>query len=109
LLARLLDEAAPVRRLRTPVARLGLWLIVVATIAGAVIGLGLMGVRSDLRVKLRDPVYLLEITALTVAGMLMAAGAFQEAAPGYPARWPLRRVALGFGPRAALPRVRHAR
>ncbi|OLD32342.1 MAG: hypothetical protein AUI49_03415 [Candidatus Rokubacteria bacterium 13_1_40CM_2_68_13] len=102
LLARLLDEAAPVRRLRTPVARLGLWLIVVATIAGAVIGLGLMGVRSDLRVKLRDPVYLLEITALTVAGMLMAAGAFQEAVPGYQARWPIRRVALGFGLLAAL-------
>ena len=61
-----------------------------------------MGVRSDLRVKLRDPVYLLEITALTVAGMLMAAGAFQEAVPGYQARWPIRRVALGFGLLAAL-------
>ena len=99
---RLLDEAAPVRRLRTPVARLGLWLIVVATIAGAVIGLGLIGVRSDLRLKVRQPVYLLEITALAVAGMLMAAAAFQEAVPGYQARWPIRRVAVGFGLVAAL-------
>ena len=99
---RLLDEAAPVRRLWKPAARLGLWLIVVATIAGAVMGMGLMGVRSDLRVKLRDPVYLLEITALAVAGILMAAGAFQEAVPGYQARGPIRRVALGFGLVAAL-------
>jgi len=102
LVQRLLDEAAPVRRLRTPVARLGLWLIVVATVAGAVMGLGLMGVRPDLRLKLHDPVYLLEITALGVAGMLMAAAAFQEAVPGFQARWSIRRVALGFGLVAAL-------
>jgi len=38
LVQRLLDEAAPVRRLWTPTARLGLWLVVVATIAGAVDG-----------------------------------------------------------------------
>jgi len=97
LVQRLLDEAAPVRRLRTPVARLGLWLIVVATVAGAVMGLGLIGVRPDLRVRLRDPVYLLEMTALAVAAMSMAAGAFQEAVPGYEVRWPLRRIALGLG------------
>jgi len=97
LVQRLLDEAAPVRRLWTPAARLGLWLVVVATIAGAVAAIGLMGVRSDLRVKLRDPVYLLEITAFALAGILMAASALQEAVPGYEARRPIRRVALGFG------------
>ena len=102
LVQRLLDEAAPVRRLWTPTARLGLWLIVVATIAGAVMGLGLIGVRPDLRVKVGEPVYLLEIAALAVAGMLMAAGAFREAVPGYEVRWPIGRVALGFGLLAAL-------
>ena len=99
LIRRLLDEAAPVRRLRPPVARLGLWLIVVAMVGGAV---GLSGVRPDLGARLRDPVYLLEIAALAVAGMLMAVGAFQEAVPGYEARWPIGRVALAFGLVAAL-------
>jgi len=98
----LLDQAAPVRRLWKPVARLGLWVIVVATIAGAVMGVGLMRLRPDLRLKVREPVYLLELTALAVAGILMAASAFQEAVPGYGARGPIRRVAIGFGLVAAL-------
>ena len=98
----LLDEAVPVRRLWKPVVRLGLWVIVVTTIAGAVMGMGLMGFRPDLRLKVREPVYLLELTALAVAGILMAASAFQEAVPGYGARGPIRRVAIGFALVAAL-------
>lgn len=94
LIRRLLDEAAPVRRLRTPLARLGLWLLVVATVSGVV---GLFGVRPDLGARLRDPTYLLDVTALAAAGMLMAAGALQEAVPGYEARWAARSLGLGLG------------
>jgi len=90
---RLLDDAAPVRRLRPPLMRLGLWLIVVAIVGAAV---GASGVRPDLEIRLRDPFYVLEIGALGVAGLLMAARAFQEAVPGYAARWPSRGVGLGL-------------
>jgi hypothetical protein len=98
----LLDEAVPVRRLWKPVVRLGLWVIVVTTIAGAVMGMGLMGFRPDLRLKVREPVYLLELTALAVAGILMAASALQDAVPGDEDRGPIRRIAIGFGLLAAL-------
>ena len=93
LIKRLEDEAAPVRRLWAPLARLGLWLIFVALVGGAV---GVSGVRPDLGARLRDPVYLLEITALALASMVMAARALQEAVPGYEARWPARGLALGL-------------
>jgi len=63
---RLLDDAAPVRRLRPPLMRLGLWLIVVAIVGAEV---GVSGARPDLEIRLRDPFYLLEIGALGVAGV----------------------------------------
>jgi len=49
-----------------------------------------------------EPVYLLEIAALAVAGMLHGGWPFREAVPGYEVRWPIGRVALGFGLLAAL-------
>jgi hypothetical protein len=93
LIKRLQDDGVPVRRLRAPWARQTLWLIFVAMVGGAV---GLSGVRPDLGARLRDPVYLLEIIALALASMVMAARALQEAVPGYNARWPARGVALGL-------------
>jgi hypothetical protein len=62
-------------------------------VGGAV---GLSGVRPDLGERLRDPVYLLEIIVLALAGMVMAARALQEAVPGYNARWPARGLSLGL-------------
>ena len=93
LIKRLQDEAAPVRRLWAPSARLGVWLIFVAMVGGAV---DLSGVRPDLGERLHDPVYLLEISGLALAGMVMAARALQEAVPGYETRRAASGLALGL-------------
>ena len=67
LIPRLQADAAPVRRLWSPMARFGLWLILVALVGAT--RLGLSGVRPDLLEQLRDPVHLLETALLALAGM----------------------------------------
>ena len=70
----------PVRRLRSPVARFGLWLILVALVGGT---LGLSGAPGqDLVRQLRDPTMLLEVALLASAGMAAAILALRAAVPG---------------------------
>jgi len=93
-----LDEAAPVRRLWPPSARLGVWLTLVAVTAGV----GLSGARPDLGQRLRDPAYLIETTALGVAGVIAAALALQATVPGREVRGPTQMLAFGIVTAAAV-------
>jgi hypothetical protein len=79
LIRRLQADVVPVRRLWSPVARFGLWLILVALVGGT---LGLSGLRPDLLRQLRDLAMLLEIALLASAGMAAAILALRAAVPG---------------------------
>src|SRR5262249_3974068 len=79
LIRRLQADAVPVGRLWPPVARVGLWLLLVAAVGGT---LGLSGLRSDLGTRLRDPAFLLDIGLLAVAGVGAALLALRDAVPG---------------------------
>lgn len=79
LIARLVAEAHPVRRLWSPGRRLTIWLGIVALSAGLVL---VLGPRGDLGIRLREPLFLLELGTLSLAGLLLAAQALRHAVPG---------------------------
>jgi hypothetical protein len=79
LIAQLVAEAHPVRRLWSPGRRLSIWLAVAALSAGGVLALG---VRDDLDVRLHEPLFVLELATLGLAGVLLAAQALRHAVPG---------------------------
>ena len=79
LVARLVADARPVRPLWSPRMRLLLWLALQALTLGVAVEFGL---RQDLGDHVRQPVFLLEVGALVVAGALAAAVALRGAVPG---------------------------
>ena len=82
LLAR---QAAPVRRLRPPVQRAAVWILVAATIL--LLFTALHGVRPDLLERLRQPDFALGIAGALLSGILAAVAAFQLSLPDRSAFW----------------------
>ena len=79
LVARLIADAQPVRPLWSPRTRLALWLALQTLTLGVAVEFGL---RQDLGDHLRQPLFLLEVGALVVAGAMAAAMALRGAVPG---------------------------
>lgn len=94
----LADSAAPVRRLRSPHARMAIWFAISLVYAAVVAAV--MGLRPDIGVKLRDVGFLTEFGAALMTSMLAAAAAFCAGCPGRPI-WerfaPLPALALWLG------------
>ncbi|HVJ51765.1 MAG TPA: NrsF family protein [Aliidongia sp.] len=87
LIAQLRDDARPVRRLRPPLVRASLWLLVIATIA-----VPLIWRFSDLQLFMRraeDPKLALELTGTLLTGIAATISAFHLSLPDRPARWAL--------------------
>lgn len=99
----LVNAAGPVGRLRPPLLRAGLWLVLAAFV------LGLLaiahGVRSDFAVRLREPVFLLSMAGALATGILASIAAFSLSLPEASRGWlllPLPALGLwlstiGFG------------
>jgi hypothetical protein len=79
LVAQLVSDARPVRPVWSPRTRLGLWLALQTLTLGVAVEFGL---RQDLGDHLRQPLFLLEVGALMVAGAMAAAVALRGAVPG---------------------------
>jgi hypothetical protein len=85
LIDALVECATPVRRLRPPLVRAGLWL----GFAGLVLALLAIGhgVRADLVERLHQPVFTLSITAALGTGILAAVAAFVVSLPDRSQWW----------------------
>jgi hypothetical protein len=84
LIETLVQSAAPVRRLRPPLVRAGLWILLAALVlALIVIGHGL---RPDIAERLRQPVFVLSMIAALTTGILAAIASFQISLPDR-SRW----------------------
>jgi hypothetical protein len=79
LIAQLVAEAHPVRRLWSPGRRLTVWLGIALISLGGIL---IMGPRHDLTVRMREPLFLLELATLTLVGVLLASQALRHAVPG---------------------------
>ena len=95
LIDALVQDATPVRRLRPPLVRAGLWL------AFAAIVLGLIaiahGVRPDFSDRVRQPLFVLSMIGTLATGILAAAASFQISLPDRSRLWtvlPLPPLAL---------------
>lgn len=85
LIERLVGDATPVRRLRAPATRAACWILFSALV---VLCVGIAhGVRADLAFKLRQPAFIVSLTAATATGVLAAVGVFFASIPGMARRW----------------------
>src|SRR5262245_7733121 len=75
-------DAAPVRRLASPMVRLGLWLAVSVTYVSVIVGV--MGLRPDLPARLTEARFDAELGATLMTSVLAAAAAFCAGCPGRP-------------------------
>ena len=85
LIARLSAEATPVRRLRPPLLRAGLWLV-----ATTVISAGIIAAAADLPIfmeRARDPRQRVELTATLATGLLAILAAFELSLPDRSRAW----------------------
>ena len=80
----LVADARPVRRLRPPALRALCWLMLAALML-ALVAVG-HGVRPDLMLKLRQPVFTAGVVAALMTGVLAAMAAFIASVPGR-SRW----------------------
>lgn len=87
LLAALVADLRPVRRLRAPFGRAVLWLTVSLGYAALVIWY--MEPRRDLPVKITETRFLLEVAAALLTSVLAAIGAFSAVVPGRSWAWAL--------------------
>ena len=85
LIDALVETAAPVRRLRPPIIRAGLWL------AFAAIVLGLIaiahGLRPDFSDRVRQPLFVLGMLGALATGMLAAVASFRLSLPDSSRLW----------------------
>lgn len=98
LIERLAADATPVRRLRPPMLRAGLWLGLVAAVAGAAVAL-----TADLPLfaaRAQSPALALEMTGALLAGIAAVVAAYQLSLPDRSGAWallPLPGLALWLG------------
>jgi hypothetical protein len=85
LIDALVARATAVRRLRAPLVRAGLWLGFVAIVLALLTAVH--GVRSDLVVHLRQPVFLVSLAAALATGILAAMAAFLVSLPDRSPWW----------------------
>lgn len=95
LIDTLVQDAAPVRRLRPPLLRAAAWLL----FAGLVIGLIAVahGVRPDLAERLQQPVFVVGMCGALATGILGAIASFRISLPDASRKWmllPLPTLAL---------------
>jgi len=85
LIKSLVANAVPVRRLRPPVARAVGWLL----FAGLMLALVAVahGVRPDLELRLRQPVFIIGIAASLLTGVFAAIASFIASVPDRSRRW----------------------
>ncbi len=85
LIEALVADATPVRRLRPPAVRAAWWLL----LAVLVLALAALhhGLRPDLALKLRQPVFVSGVAAAALTGVLAAIAAFIVSVPGRSQRW----------------------
>jgi hypothetical protein len=81
----LVECATPVRRLRPPLVRAGLWLALAALVL-VLLAIG-HGVRADLAERLRQPVFAVSIAAALATGILAAMAAFVVSLPDRSQWW----------------------
>ena len=79
LIDTLVESATPVRRLRPPLVRAGLWLLLAAAIL--VLLCVAHGLRTDIAMRLRQPVFVVSMMAALATGILAAIAAFRLSLP----------------------------
>ncbi|MGE5131051.1 MAG: NrsF family protein [Sphingomonadaceae bacterium] len=87
LIALLTASARPVRRLRPPMVRTGLWLSLAAAVF-ALLALG-HGVRTDFAQRIEQPVFVIGLAASLVTGVLAAIASFMTSLPDRSRAWVL--------------------
>ena len=95
LIDTLVDCAAPVRRLRSPLVRAGLWLLFAALVLGIIAIAN--GVRPDFSERLRQPVFVISMFGALATGVLATIAAFRVSLPDSSRLWlllPLPALAL---------------
>jgi hypothetical protein len=95
LINTLVEDAAPVRRLRPPLFRAALWLLFAAFILGLIAIAH--GVRPDLSERLQEPVFVVGMFGALASGLLAAVASFRVSLPDASRLWmllPLPAVAL---------------
>ena len=85
LIRRLVADASPVRPLRPPLLRAGIWLAFAAAVLTAV-ALS-FGLRADLEGKLHEIAFVTEVGAAALTGVAAAIAAFQLSLPDRSSRW----------------------
>jgi hypothetical protein len=103
LIDALADSATPVRRLRPPLLRTALWLLLAAVVLGLLCVA--QGVRADIVMCLRQPVFLVGMTGALATAVLAALASFKLSLPDSSRWWlvsPLPAVAvwastIGYG------------
>lgn len=95
LIDTLVDCATPVRRLRSPLTRAGLWLLFAALVLGLIAVAH--GVRPDIWERLRQPVFVIGMSGALATGILAAIASFKVSLPDGSPWWlllPLPTLAL---------------
>lgn len=87
LVGSLVADLAPVKRLRPPMVRAGLWLALSVLVIGAVVAL--KGFRADLDTRLAEPWEVAQLVAAVTTGVLAAIAAFHLALPDRSDAWAL--------------------
>jgi len=85
LIESLVVDAGPVRPLRAPARRAAGWLLFAALLL-VMVGVG-HGVRPDLMVKIRQPVFVTGVAAAALTGVLAAIASFVASVPGRSLHW----------------------
>lgn len=85
LIDALVADVKPVRRLRSPVLRAACWLLFGALIL-TLVAVG-HGIRPDLMLKLRQPVFITGVAAALTTAVLAAIASFIASIPGLSRRW----------------------
>jgi hypothetical protein len=85
LIDTLVECAAPVRRLRPPLVRAGLWIMLAAIVLGLIAIAH--GLRPDIAARLHQPVFVLSMMAALATGILSAIASFQISLPDRSRLW----------------------
>ena len=84
LIDTLVECAAPVRRLRPPLMRASIWIILAALVLGLIAIAH--GLRPDIAARLQQPIFVLGMIAALATGILAAVASFQISLPDR-SRW----------------------